>query len=112
MDLKLTTVTPPPQVDLKPKITDVSEIVHDGKKSEFRDYEDESNPQHAMVKRTYYNMHANQTVDYVKSKVRVLLKFREIPCHFTLKLLLVAAREVAEVQPHRGHHHGGASHAE
>ena len=23
-----------------------------------------------MVKRTYYNMHTNQTVDYVKSKVR------------------------------------------
>lgn len=57
------------QVDLKPKITDVSEIVHDGKKNEFRVYEDESNPQHAMVKRTYYNMHTNQTVDFVRSKV-------------------------------------------
>ena len=61
--------TDSPQVELRPKITDVSEIIHDGEKSEFRDYEDESNPQHAMVKRTYYNMHTNQTVDYVRSKV-------------------------------------------
>lgn len=66
------------KVDLKPKVTDVSEIIHDGKKNEFRDYEDESNPQHAMVKRTYYNMHTNQTVDYVKSKREKWMKFNHI----------------------------------
>ena len=64
----------------------MSEIVHDGKKNEFRVYEDESNPQHAMVKRTYYNMHTSQTVDFVRSKV-VNRGGRD--CESSLKVLLL-----------------------
>ena len=63
------------QTDLHPSISDVSEIVHAGKKDEaqFRVYED-SNPLNAMVKRTYYNMHENQTVQFVKEKVNFSLR--------------------------------------
>jgi hypothetical protein len=71
------------QTNLRPEISDVSEIIHAGKKGEeqFRDYDDESNPQHLMVKRTYNNMHTGQTVDFVKGRVRQFfhnLKHRDI----------------------------------
>ncbi len=61
------------QTTLKPALSDLSEIVHAGKKGEeqFRVYVDDSD--NGTVKKTYYNMHENQTVEFVKSRVRIII---------------------------------------
>ncbi len=63
-----------------PSILDVSELVRPEKKfaqdkldAHYRVY-DESNPLQERVKKTYYEMHTNQTVDFVKKKVSNLAK--------------------------------------
>ncbi|KAL4708332.1 hypothetical protein ACJJTC_018450 [Scirpophaga incertulas] len=60
-----------PSVLLRP------EAVYDGKLvSAFRNYDvDEEDPVKARVRRTYYDMHSNMTVDFVRAKMDKWLKF-------------------------------------
>jgi len=65
------------------QMLDVSELVRPEKclkeHEAFRDYS-ENNPLQQRVKKTYYEMHANQTVDFVKSKHEKWLKFNHEKC--------------------------------
>ena len=51
--------------ELRPEVSEKS----DAEKNKFRDYEDDDNPMTKMIKKTYGDMHTNQTVDFVKQKV-------------------------------------------
>eukprot|EP00088_Acartia_fossae_P021421 TRINITY_DN2287_c0_g1_i5.p1 TRINITY_DN2287_c0_g1~~TRINITY_DN2287_c0_g1_i5.p1 ORF type:complete len:304 (+),score=69.80 TRINITY_DN2287_c0_g1_i5:25-912(+) len=70
-------------VHTTPHILDVSEIVRPEQKLKereaFRDYS-EKNPLQQRVKKTYYEMHTNQTVDFVKSQHEKWLKFDHVEC--------------------------------
>lgn len=66
-----------------PSLLDVSELIRPEEKLKdkeaFRDYSDE-NPLQQRVKKTYYDMHTNQTVDFVKSRRAKWLGFNHVEC--------------------------------
>ncbi|CAH0713540.1 unnamed protein product, partial [Brenthis ino] len=72
------------------------EKVYDGKPLEaFRDYSiDEQDPIKERVRKTYYDMHTNMTVDFVKGKMNKWLKFN----HFksTVKDALIKLNELVD----------------
>ncbi|XP_052752073.1 inositol oxygenase-like [Galleria mellonella] len=81
---------------LDPSLLLRPEKVYDDKPIEaFRDYTiDDSDPIRERVKRTYYEMHSNMTVDFVKSKMEKWLKFN----HFksTIKDALIKLNELVD----------------
>ncbi|KAF9791413.1 hypothetical protein SFRURICE_003205 [Spodoptera frugiperda] len=72
------------------------EKVYDGKPVEaFRNYDiDENDPIKERVRRTYYEMHTKQTVDFVKGRMAEWLKFN----HFksTIKDALIKLNELVD----------------
>ncbi|XP_041971783.1 inositol oxygenase isoform X2 [Aricia agestis] len=72
------------------------EAVYDGKDVQaFRDYSvDDEDPIKARVRKTYYTMHTNVTVDFVKGKMDKWLKFN----HFksTIKDALIKLNELVD----------------
>ncbi|CAH0758369.1 unnamed protein product [Diatraea saccharalis] len=72
------------------------ESAFDGKPlSAFRDYSvDDEDPVRMRVRRTYYNMHTNMTVDFVKGKMNKWLKFNHFKA--TVKEALVRLNELVD----------------
>ncbi|XP_049879162.1 inositol oxygenase-like [Pectinophora gossypiella] len=61
----------------------------------FRDYSvDENNPIKMRVRRTYYDMHSNMTVDFVKGKMEKWLKFNHFKA--TIKEALIKLNELVD----------------
>jgi len=69
------------KIEDHPSLLDTSELLRPEEclkeKEAFRDYT-KDDPIGARVKKTYYDMHSNQTVDFVKSKHEKWLKFNHM----------------------------------
>lgn len=72
------------------------EPVYSGKlQSEFRNFEeDTSDPIKERVRKTYYNMHTNQTVDFVRSRMKKWLRFDK--CKMTVKDALIKLNDLVD----------------
>ncbi|XP_011498258.1 PREDICTED: inositol oxygenase [Ceratosolen solmsi marchali] len=70
-------------------------IYSDKLKSEFRDYSKDSNdPIKERIRLTYLNMHTNQTVDFVRSKMKSWLQFNK--CKMNIKEALIKLNELVD----------------
>ncbi|KAM3963938.1 inositol oxygenase-like [Aphomia sociella] len=70
-------------------------VYHDKPVEAFRDYTiDDNDPIKERVKRTYYEMHSNMTVDFVKSKMDKWLKFNHFKA--TIKDALIRLNDLVD----------------
>lgn len=81
---------------LDPSLLLRPEKVYDGKPLEaFRDYSvDDMDPIKERVRRTYYDMHANMTVEFVEGKMEKWLKFNHFKA--TVKEALIKLNELVD----------------
>ncbi|KAL0867956.1 hypothetical protein ABMA27_008626 [Loxostege sticticalis] len=72
------------------------EPVYDGKPvSAFRNFDDDENdPMKARVRKTYYDMHTNMSVDFVKAKMAKWLKFNHFKA--TMKEALIKLNDLVD----------------